>query len=341
VDVYLLILGDHLADPRTGIAVPEGDRVLGMVEQAVAAEQAGFTGVAIGEHHFSRYIVSAPELLLASIAARTSTLRLSTGVTLLAHRDPVLIAEQLATLDVLSSGRAELIVARGVSEATDAAFGVRPEDLRPCFEERLRLLLRLLTETEVRWEGRFRCPLLGVTTKPRAIQAPHPALWVGSGSDVSAQLAAEVRLPLMLPSTLRDPTSFTPVVERYRRRAGSAARVALPSHVFVARDGAAARRRWRPHLAAYAEFAAQWRGDGQPVDVDRIMEGAAVCGDPDEVVRRLDAVAQRLALDAHLLLVDVGGLPLQEVVEAIHLLGAEVLPRLRPPVAPISAPDPR
>ncbi len=93
MDVYLLILGDHLPDPSTGRAVSEADRLRAIVEQAVVAEEAGFSGVAIGEHHFTRYIVSAPELLLATIAARTTTQRLSTGVTLLAHHDLVRVAD--------------------------------------------------------------------------------------------------------------------------------------------------------------------------------------------------------------------------------------------------------
>jgi len=325
VDVYLLILGDHLPDPRTGRAVTEGERLRAIVEQAVTAERAGFTGVAIGEHHFTRYLVSAPELVLAAIATRTGTLRLSTAVTLLAHRDPVLVAEEVATLDVLSTGRAELIVARGVSRETDAAFGVRPDDLRARFDEFLRLLLRLLEEAEVTWQGRFRGPLARVTVTPRPVQVPRPTVWIGSGSAVSADLAVELGLPLMLPSTLRDPVSYRDVVGRYRDAGG--VRVALPSHVFVAESRA--RERWRPHLASYAEFANPWRGDGRGVDVDRLMDGAAVCGDPDEVADRLNGLAKHLGLDAHLVVVDVGGLAQGEVLATIELFGAEVIPRLR------------
>jgi alkanesulfonate monooxygenase SsuD/methylene tetrahydromethanopterin reductase-like flavin-dependent oxidoreductase (luciferase family) len=325
LDVYLLILGDHLPDPKTGHAVTEGERLRAIVEQAVAAEAAGFTGVAIGEHHFTRYIVSAPELLLAAIATRTSTLRLSTGVTLLAHRDPVLVAEEVATLDVLSSGRAELIVARGVSQETDAAFGVGPDDLRARFDEHLRLLLRLLEEPEVTWHGRFRGPLTGVTATPRPVQVPRPTVWIGSGSSVSADLAVELGLPLMLPSTLRDPAAHRPVVERYRDAGG--VRVALPSHVFVAE--LAAREIWRPYLTSYAEFANTWRGDGRGLNIDRLMDGAAVCGDPDEVADRLNGLAKLLGLDAHLVIVDIGGLAQAEVLATIKLFGAEVIPRLQ------------
>ncbi|MFD9704592.1 LLM class flavin-dependent oxidoreductase [Lentzea sp. NPDC059081] len=324
MDVYLLILGDHLPNPCTGEEVSQADRLRAMVEQAVVAEEAGFAGVAIGEHHFTRYIVSAPELLLAAVAARTSTLKLSTGVTLLAHRDPVLVAEALATLDVLSNGRAELIVARGVDQQTDAAFGVQPGELRARFEEHLRLLLKLLEEPSVSWDGRFRGQLSEVTTTPRPVQTPRPAVWIGSGSAVSADLGAELEMPLMLPSTLRDPSIYREVVERYRERFPDG-RVGVPSHVFVARDDA--RERWRPHLAEYARFADMWRGDGD-IDVDAIMDGAAVCGTPEEVADRLNALAELLSIDTHLVMVDIGGMPHESVVETIRLFGAEVLPKL-------------
>jgi alkanesulfonate monooxygenase SsuD/methylene tetrahydromethanopterin reductase-like flavin-dependent oxidoreductase (luciferase family) len=325
-EVYLLILGDHLPDPRTGRAVAERDRMHAVVDQAVAAERSGFTGVAIGEHHFTSYIVSAPELLLATIAARTTTLRLSTGVTLLPHRDPVRVAEELATLDVLSNGRAELIVARGVSPQTDEAFGILPDDLRPRFDEYLRLLLHLLQETDVSWRGTFRSALHNVTTRPRPVQTPHPTVWIGSGSAISADLGAELCLPLMLPSTLRSPDAYVDVVARYRSRLSTRGRVALPSHVYVSPGNA--RDRWRPYLQAYAAFAQPWRGDGSPVDVDKLMEGAAVCGDPAEVADRLNGLQKLLGLDAHLVLIDVGGLPPDEVLAAIRLFGDQVIPRL-------------
>ncbi|AQZ63695.1 luciferase family protein [[Actinomadura] parvosata subsp. kistnae] len=324
MEVYLLILGDHLPDPRTGRAPSEPERVRAVVEQAVVAEQAGFTGVAVGEHHFTRYIISAPELLLATIAARTSTLRLSTGVTLLAHHDPVRVAEEVATLDVLSGGRAELIVARGVSKETDVAFGIAPSDLRPRFHEHLMLLLKLLREENVTWRGTFRSPLESVTTTPRPIQRPHPTLWVGSGSAASAAFAAELGLPLMLPSTLRDPRVYADVVAGYRR--DHPGRVALPSHVYVAEYGA--RDHWRPYLEAYAAFASPWRGDGGRIDIDALMEGAAICGDPGEVADRLNAQQKLLGLDAHLVLIDIGGLPQDDVLAAIRLFGEKVIPRL-------------
>ncbi len=145
---------------------------------------------------------------------------------------------------------------------------------------------------------------------------------------MSADLGAELGMPLMLPSTLRDPATHLEVVERYRAAMGAKGRIALPSHVFVADDAVRARRRWRPYLDGYARFADPWRGDGD-VDVDLLMDGAAVCGDPAEVAGRLNELARTLDLDAHLVMVDVGGLPQEDVLGAIRLFGAEVLPLLK------------
>ena len=131
-DYGVLSLADHLPDPVTGATRTQAERLEQVVDLAVAAERAGFAGFGVGEHHFGRYILSAPELVLASAAARTTRISLGTSVTLLANTDPVRQAEQLATLDVLSGGRAEMTFARGVSEHTAHAFGIPDFDaLRP------------------------------------------------------------------------------------------------------------------------------------------------------------------------------------------------------------------
>lgn len=267
MDVYLLSLGDHLPDPASGERPSQRARLHGIVDLAVLAEELGFDGVAVGEHHFHQYIVSAPELLLAAIAERTSRLRLATAVTLLAQADPVRVAEQLNTLDVLSGGRAELTVARGVSPRTWAAFGLADEDhVRHRLEVNLQLLLRLLTEDEVTWHGGSRASLRNVRVEPRPIQQPRPPIWMGGGLSLrSADLAARHGLPLMLPSTLRPPASHLPVVDHYRaemarRGHEGLARVGLPVHVYVAPTTAEAERAWRPHWDAYARFARSLRG---------------------------------------------------------------------------------
>ena len=115
MDVGLLSLGDHLTDPVTQVKVTQAQRHRSLVEQSVLAEQVGFRSVHLGEHHFCDYILSAPPIVLAAIAERTTTLRLSTGVTLGANLDPVRVAEDYATVDLLSGGRVEPVIGRGTA----------------------------------------------------------------------------------------------------------------------------------------------------------------------------------------------------------------------------------
>lgn len=333
----LLSLSDHLADAVNGRQSTQAERLNLIVELAVLAERAGFEHFGIGEHHFSGYILPSPFVVLGAVAAKTSRIRVGTSVTLLAHLDPVRVAEDLVTLDVISNGRAEMTVARGVQAAALAAFGILDEgELRPRFEENLRLLLRLLTEEQVTWSGRFRSPLREVRLEPRPIQKPHPTLSVGGGlSPVSCDLAAELGLPFCLPSLFCVPEDYLPIVERYRARmtergAAAAISVGYPSYVHVARTSQEARARFRPYLENYARFALQYRGcHGQLVDTDAILTGTAICGSPAEVVDRIGAIDERLGLDLHYLMPDLGGLPAGPLHEVMELLGAEVLPRLR------------
>jgi alkanesulfonate monooxygenase SsuD/methylene tetrahydromethanopterin reductase-like flavin-dependent oxidoreductase (luciferase family) len=333
----LLSLADHLPDPTSGAHASQAERLRAIVDCAVLAEQAGFEHLGLGEHHFRHYIVSSPFMLLSTIAARTSRIRLGTSVTLLANLDPVRVAEDFATLDVISNGRAEMTVARGVETPTQVAFGIRDEsELRPRFEENLRLLLRLMTEESVTWTGRFRSPLCDVRLEPRPLQSPHPPVYVGGGlSNVSCDLAAELELPLCLPSLFCFPEDYEPILARYRgkmesRGATAKAEVAYPSFVHVARTSQEARARWQPYLESYVRGAVDYRsGQGRPLDYESLLRGAAICGSPAEVVDRLGAVNAQLGLSLHYLMPDLGGLPSPLLWEVMELLGAEVLPQLR------------
>ncbi len=337
VDYGVISLCDHLSPPDGSPAVSQAGRLQSIAEQAVLAEAAGFQGFGVGEHHFSDYILPAPELMLSYVAARTSTIRLGTSVTLLAKRDPVRYAEAFAVLDVLSNGRAEATFARGVSKFTAQAFGIADfAELRPIFDEHLRLVLRLLTEESVTWEGEFRSPLDAVRIEPRPMQRPCDAFWIGGGlSTVSAGLAAELGLPLHLPSLFKWPVDYTDIVDHYRSHFDSDSenntvpRVGFPSYLHVAKTSQQARAQWRPHLDHYVQFALSDRKSfGRSTDFDDLITGPAICGSPAEVVDRVCEIDQTLGLDRHNFLMDVGALPVSDLNTAIELMGAEVLPAL-------------
>lgn len=338
VEYGVISLCDHLPPPdRSGSdvqVVSQATRLREIADQAVLAEQAGFDVFGVGEHHFSDYILPAPELMLAHIAARTSTIRLGTSVTLLAKRDPVRYAEAFAVLDVLSNGRAEATFARGVSERTAQVFGIEDfDELRPIFDEHLRLVLRLLTEASVTWEGEFRTPLTDVRIEPRPIQTPADAFWIGGGlSTVSADLAAELGLPFHLPSLFRWPGDYVEVTEHYRSTAkahGNTPRVGFPSYLHVAKTSQQARAQWQPHLDHYVDFALGTRSSfGRPTDFDSLISGPGICGSPAEVADRISEINETLSLDRHIFLMDVGALPTSTLKSAIELMGSDVLPTL-------------
>ncbi len=335
-DYGILSLADHLANPLDGARSSQIERLQRVVDTAVEAEEAGFAAFGVGEHHFSDYILSAPELVLAAAASRTKRISLGTSVTLLANTDPVRQAEQLATLDVLSGGRAEMTFARGVSEGTAQAFGIADfDELRPRFEEYLRLVLRLFTEDEVTWTGRYRAPLDRIRLQPRPIQKPYPGVWIGGGlSTTSAELAATLGLPLFLPSLFRWPSDYLDICDHYRVRLveaghGGQARIGFPSYLHVAETSQEARRRWRPYLEHYRDFALTVRSSfGRETDFDSLLEGPAICGSPAEVIDRVGQIDDLLGLDRHLFLLDAGGIPAEILAEEMNLLATEVLPHL-------------
>ena len=344
----LLILGDHLPDPHSGERVSQAQRHRQFVDLAVRAEALGFDSVWLGEHHLCDYILSSPPVVLAAIASLTRKLRLGTAVTLLGNLDPVRAAEDYATVDALSGGRVEVVAGRGVLKRTYRDFGHDPADSRELYRENIELLLRLWTETDVHWSGRFRAPLDGVTVTPGPVQKPHPPLWIGGGSSVdSVDLAASLGLPLMLPSVLAPPQAFLPMVERYRARFAAAGhalampRVGACSHVHVAEDSETARRRWQPYHMNYLGWVTGlmvWGGinvdpaggNARPpsLDFERLIAGPSVCGSPAEVSDRILGMREALGLDLHIAMFDHGGMPEKLVFETLELFGTRVLPEL-------------
>jgi alkanesulfonate monooxygenase SsuD/methylene tetrahydromethanopterin reductase-like flavin-dependent oxidoreductase (luciferase family) len=358
-EIGLLTLGDHSPDPYTGRQTTQAERVREIVDAAVLAEEIGISSIWIGEHHFSHWIVPAPQLLLASIAERTTTLRLGTGVTLLSTDDPVRIAEDFALLDCLSGGRAELVCGKGILKRTFASVGLEFDDSPSIMAQNLDLLLRLWREEDVTWRGSFRPPLEGITLQPRPAQSPHPRVWVAGGSNPSVDHAVALQLPLMLPSAFSRPESYEPFAKRYRERwveVGNdpdAMLVGGCNHLFVAPTTTeAARERWRPYYYEYFRFAQRELLEGganegakflerKSFDYEGILRGPGICGSPDAAVERILEIQDLLTLDVHLLMVDLGGMPYAEVADTMRVIGEDVLPHLDaaplPAMAPVAA----
>src|SRR6059036_2851082 len=183
---------------ETSIAVSQADRMRDLLEEIEHADQVGLDVFGIGEHHRKEFLDSAPAVILAAAAARTKRIRLTSAVTVLSAADPVRIFQEFATLDLLSQGRAEMVVGRGSSIEAFPLFGFRLEDYDALFAEKLDLLLKIRENEHVHWSGKYRPALTGQGVYPRPAQNPLP-IWLGvGGTPESFVRAGMLGLPLMV-----------------------------------------------------------------------------------------------------------------------------------------------
>ena len=344
MQLNLMTLGDQVTDPITGTRQSAAERHRAIVEAAVVAEQAGFHGINIGEHHGIEYTTSAPPVLLSAIGERTENLRLSTAVTLAANLDPVRVAEDYATVDALSQGRCEVVVGRGnFFVGTYTLFGQSIDDSHERFNEAVELLVALWSGKSVSWAGsRHRAPIDEFVVQPPPVGAMP--LWVGGGaSESTADLAARLGLDLMLPSAFGNPQMFAPIVESYREKYASYGhpgepRVGACWHVNVAPTSQAARERWEPRYRAYFELMMdiipRVNPDPpsfvtKPFDFEFLTtKGPALVGSPAEVADKLNHWSETLSTDTNLIYVDMGGQPAAEFSDMVELIGSDVIPQL-------------
>src|SRR5262245_42374211 len=197
-------------------AVDPAARMRHLVEQIEHADQIGLDVFGVGEHHRREFLDSAPAVILGAAAVRTERIRLTSAVTVLSDQDPVRAVQNFATIDLLSGGRAEMIVGRGSSIEAFPLFGYRLEDYDALFEEKLDLLLNIREHEQVQWSGKFRPTLTGQGVYPRPVQNPMP-IWLGvGGTPQSFARAGALGLPLMVAIIGGEPRRFRPLIDLYR-----------------------------------------------------------------------------------------------------------------------------
>jgi alkanesulfonate monooxygenase SsuD/methylene tetrahydromethanopterin reductase-like flavin-dependent oxidoreductase (luciferase family) len=211
------------AHDDTALSVSPSNRLRELVEQIERADQLGLDVFGVGEHHRREFLDSAPAVILGAAAARTRRIRLTSAVTVLSAADPVRVFQEFATLDLLSQGRAEIVVGRGSFIEAFPLFGLRLEDYNSLFEEKLDLLLKIRDNEHVHWSGEYRPALNGQGVYPRPLQKPLP-IWVGvGGTPQSFVRAGLLGLPLIVAIIGGETRMFKPLIDLYReagRRAG-------------------------------------------------------------------------------------------------------------------------
>lgn len=329
-----------LPDPKTGRTVTATERMERLLIEVACADRAGLDVFGIGEHHRAEFLDSAPAIILAAAAARTSRIRLTSAVTVLSAADPVRVFQEFATLDLIAKGRAEIVVGRGSFGEAYPLFGFAAEDYDALFVEKLDLLLALRDQTHVTWRGRFRPPLTGQGVYPRPNQDKLP-VWIGvGGTPASFVRAGTLGLPLMVAIIGGSFPRFRPLVELYReagRKAGHAPeslKVGVHAVGFVADTDREAQEAFYPGWAQlFGKIGAErgWPSTGLWEQFEAMCGpyGAYLIGAPDTVAAKVLAAGAALGGISRLTFQMSSAMQEPDAMQrSITLLGTEVMPRV-------------
>jgi probable LLM family oxidoreductase len=330
---------DTFADVMTdlsGRVLSDAETLRRTVDQGVLAEEVGLDFFSVGEHYRSDMLDSAPPVILAAIAGRTSRILLGTSVTVLSTQDPVRVFHQYSTLDAVSGGRAELVVGRASTIDSFPLFGFDLTDYEDLFEQNLELWVKLMREQPVTWSGTTRAALNGQVLYPRVEGGSLPT-WVGvGGSPDSVIRAARHGLPLMIAIIGGNPARFAGHVDLYYRALAQYGHAQLPvgqhaiGHI-AETDREAAEAFW-PAWDTTMTRAAGERGS-RPPTLDSYMHevesGALMIGSPETVAQKIATCVRTLNLSRFDFKYALAPLPYEHGVRSIELYGREVVPRVR------------
>ena len=336
VELGLDTFGDVGAD-GAGNVLPQAQALRNVVSEGVLADQVGLDFFGVGEHHRPDFAVSAPEVVLAAIAARTTRIHLGSAVTVLTSDDPVRVFQRFSTLNALSNGRAEVILGRGSFTESFPLFGFELSQYDLLFEERLDLFAKLLEGQPVTWSGRTRSPLTNQTVYP-PIETGRLQTWVGvGGSPQSAARAARHGLPLTLAIIGGSPRRFLPFADVYLRTLEQFKHPVQPigahspGHV-GATDEQAKSELW-PHYSAMMNRIGRERGwapiTRQHFEHEAGPDGALHVGSPETVAAKIVNTVKVLGLSRFDLKYSNGTLPHDALMASIERYGTQVVPRVR------------
>ena len=322
------------------LSIGAAERLQQLIEQIEIADKLGLDVFGVGEHHRREFLDSAPTVILAAAAARTRHIRLTSAVTVLSAADPVRLFQEFATLDLLSKGRAEMVVGRGSSIEAFPLFGLSLNDYDSLFEEKINLLLKIRDNEFIHWSGKFRPNLNGQGVYPRPLQNPLP-LWIGVGGTRESFIrAGNLGLPLMVAIIGGRTGYFRPLIDLYRnagKQAGHSPdklKVGIHSLGYVADKTLEAIDDFFPGYAHTMTEIGKERGwprmTRTSFNAQRAPEGALVIGNPTEVVEKIIKHSKVLGgISRFTFMMNPGSLPQEKLIQATKLICTQVAPALR------------
>lgn len=328
------------AHDDASLSVNPSERLLNLIKQIELADQIGLDVFGVGEHHRREFLDSAPVVILGAAASRTKQIRLTSAVTVLSAADPVRVFQEFATLDLLSQGRAEMVVGRGSFVEAFPLFGFRLEDYDSVFAEKLDLLLKIRDNEHIHWSGKFRPSLNGEGIYPRPLQNPLP-IWIGvGGTPQSFVRAGLLGLPLMVAIIGGETSRFKPFTDLYRQAGKQAGylpdqlKIGVHSLGYVAETTKEAADDFFPgYRNAFNEIGKE-RGwapvTRKDFDAQRGPDGALLIGDPDLVIEKIKHHSKILGSISRItFMMNPASLPHAKLMRAIDLIGKHVAPALR------------
>lgn len=341
MELGIYTFADVQPDKVSGRARNSHKRIQELLEEIKLADEVGLDVFAVGEHHRPDYAVSAPAVILGAAAAVTKKIKLSSAVTVLSSDDPVRVFQSFATVDLLSSGRAEIMVGRGSFIESFPLFGYDLAKYDELFAEKLELLLKINAQEIISWKGKHRAQISNLGVYPRPLQSSIPIWQAVGGTPQSAVRAGSLGLPMALAIIGGYPDKFVPFINLYRETAKNAGHTKLPlginSHVYVADTSKQAGDEFYPAYSVMMNRIGKERGWAplrrMDFDAMRSPTGSLVVGSVDEVVDKILYEHSLFNNTRFLAQMSVGIMPHDKVLRSIELFGTEVAPAVKKALA--------
>lgn len=325
---------ENTPHPETGEKLSPSQRLRYLMEEITLADEAGLDIFGIGEHHREEYLSSSPSTILAAAAERTRQIRLTSAVTVLGSEDPVRAYQQFATVDLLSGGRAEMMVGRGSFTESFPLFGYDLNNYDELFAEKLDLLLTLRKNTKVSWSGTHRPSIDNRAVYPQPVQSPLPVWIAVGGTPQSAYRAGKLGLPMALGIIGGQPERFRSLAQLHRQGAEeeghTAPALSINSHGFIAENSQEAANIAFPAFKQVMDKIGKERGwspmTRDQFEASRTLRGANVVGSPQAVIDKILYQHELFGHDRFLLQMSVGSISHKKLLRSIELFATEVAP---------------
>ena len=332
------MFGDlHINDK--GEVQPAQQRLQELIEEIKLMDEVGLDFFGIGEHHRPDYAVSTPEIVIAAASTVTKKLKLGSAVSVLSSSDPVRLYQSFSTIDLISGGRAELMVGRGSFIESFPLFGHDLKDYDALFEEKLELLLQINKEKKVTWKGQFRPALNNQEVLPRAVN-DKLNIWVAVGGTPESVLrAGRLGLPVIFAIIGGNPAHFKPLFEYYHKsfvhygHLTKDIQTGVHMHAFFGENSRQTADDYYPLYAAQMNRIGRQRGwppyQKQQFEQGRGKHGHLLIGDASEAVDKILHMQELFGITRFSAHMDVGGPSHASLMKSIEIYGTKVAPQVR------------